>query len=154
MLLKNYLQGKFILLIFGKLFTYLCMHNIHLEKSALEQQPTTKGVNFADFWWNNCDDEIKLLKHVSTRRLLLNKYLVRLFDQWYILVSNFKEVIIQNKSVKISKEFKVYVIPKRVETDQSYTNKKKCEESLSSINKKICKIKICETKILKALKTV
>ena len=60
----------------------------------------------------------------TKRCLSLNKYLVILFDQWFILVSYFKEEVIQSKSVKISKNLKDFcVTPKRVKTDESCKNK-------------------------------
>ena len=63
---------------------------MHLEKSALDQQPSQKEVeSFAGFWQNNRDDEMKFVKHEFTRWLSLNKCLTRLFNQWDILISYF-----------------------------------------------------------------
>ena len=61
----------------------------------------------------------KLLNHVSTIWLSLNECLARLFDQWDILVFYIQEEITQNKSVKVSKDWKEYVILKRAETEET-----------------------------------
>ena len=60
---KYHLQVKFIFkhliaknfAIFGKLIMYLHVCNVHLGKSALNQQSVTKMVSFAAFWQNNSE---------------------------------------------------------------------------------------------------